>query len=60
MVTKYCYIGKITDKSICRLYIKKTIGNNWLRNILVCQIESGQYERQAIVKKILNFEKLFL
>ena len=51
-------LDKITDKSIRRWYIEKIIENGWSRNVLVHQIESGLYERQAVVKKISNFEKL--
>ena len=39
-------------------YIKKTLENGWSRNVLVHQIESGLYERQAIAQKISNFESL--
>ena len=51
-------LDKITDKSIRRWYIEKIIENGWSRNVLVHHIESGLYERQAVVKKISNFEKL--
>ena len=37
-------------------YIKKTLENGWSYNVLVHQIESGLYERQAITQKISNFE----
>ena len=39
-------------------YIKKTLENGWSYNVLVHQIESGLYERQAISQKISNFESL--
>ena len=39
-------------------YIKKTLENGWSYNVLVHQIESGLYERQAIAQKISNFESL--
>lgn len=39
-------------------YIKKTLENGWSYNVLVHQIESGLYERQAISQKISNFERL--
>ena len=39
-------------------YIKKTLENGWSYNVLVHQIESGLYERQAIAQKISNFENL--
>jgi predicted nuclease of restriction endonuclease-like (RecB) superfamily len=38
-------------------YIKKTIENNWSSTILVHQIESGLYERQALSKKQTNFHR---
>ena len=37
-------------------YAQETIKNGWARNVLVHQIESGLYERQAIAEKISNFE----
>ncbi|MCF6174346.1 MAG: PDDEXK nuclease domain-containing protein [Victivallaceae bacterium] len=36
-------------------YVQKTIENNWSRNVLVHQIESGLYKRTG--KAITNFEK---
>lgn len=51
-------LDKIGDMSVRKWYIKKTIENGWSRNVLVHQIESGLYERQEVVKKILNFEQL--
>jgi predicted nuclease of restriction endonuclease-like (RecB) superfamily len=38
-----------------QFYILKTIENNWSRNVLVHQIESGLYKRQG--KAITNFPK---
>lgn len=37
-------------------YAQESIKNGWSRNVLVHQIESGLYERQAIAEKISNFE----
>lgn len=37
-------------------YIKETIQNGWSRNVLVHQIESDLYKRQALVKKTTNFD----
>ena len=51
-------LDKISDVSIRKWYIEKIIENGWSRNVLVHQIESGLYERQAIAHKISNFEKL--
>ena len=51
-------LDKISDVSIRKWYVEKIIENGWSRNVLVHQIESGLYERQAIAHKISNFEKL--
>ena len=51
-------LDKVTDDIEREWYIKKTIENNWSRNVLVHQIESKLYERQALVSKVSNFEKL--
>ena len=51
-------LDKISDVSIRKWYIEKIIENGWSRNVLVHQIESGLYERQAIAHKISNFEIL--
>lgn len=51
-------MDKVKDVNKYIWYAKETIENGWSRNVLVHQIESGLYERQAIVKKISNFEKL--
>lgn len=37
-------------------YIKKTAENSWSHSVLVHQIESGLYERQALASKVSNFE----
>ena len=37
-------------------YAEKVIENGWSRNVLIHQIESGLYQRQAIASKITNFE----
>ena len=37
-------------------YIQKTPENGWSRNVLIHQIESGLYERQALAGKIANYE----
>ena len=51
-------LDKIADDTEREWYIKKVIENNWSRNVLVHQIESNLYERQALVNKVSNFEKL--
>lgn len=49
-------LDKIKDKDIRKWYVLKSIENSWSRNVLVHQIESNLYERQAIAEKINNFE----
>lgn len=51
-------LDKVADDAERKWYIQKIIENNWSRNVLVHQIESKLYERQALVSKISNFEKL--
>ena len=51
-------IEKVKDFEKREWYINKTIENGWSHSVLVHQIESGLYERQAIARKISNFEKL--
>ena len=51
-------IEKVKDAEKREWYINKTIENGWSHSVLVHQIESGLYERQAIAHKISNFEKL--
>lgn len=58
-ITWYHHIAlmdKVKDKSKAIWYAENTIKNGWSRNVLVHQIESGLYERQAIAEKISNFE----
>jgi predicted nuclease of restriction endonuclease-like (RecB) superfamily len=44
------------DDDLQRLwYVEKAIENGWTRNVLVHQIESDLYQRQAISEKINNF-----
>ena len=49
-------MDKIHDIDKRLWYAKKIAENGWSRNVLVHQIESGLYERQATVDKISNFE----
>lgn len=49
-------MDKVKDDEIRRWYIHKTIENGWSHSVLIHQIESGLYERQAIAGKITNFE----
>ena len=49
-------MDKIKDKDERIWYINKTVENGWSHSVLVHQIESRLYERQAIAEKISNFE----
>ena len=51
-------LDKFSDFAVRKWYIEKTQENGWSRNVLVHQIESGLYERQAIAQKISNFKSL--
>lgn len=50
-------MDKVKNGEQRQWYIRKTIENGWSHSVLVHQIESGLYERQAISGKISNFEK---
>ena len=50
-------MDRFNDAKIRQWYIEKSIENGWSRNVLIHQIESGLYERQAIADKITNFEE---
>ncbi len=49
-------LDKVNDDTIRRWYVEKTLENGWTRNVLVHQIESDLYTRQALAKKVSNFE----
>lgn len=49
-------LDKVKDPDQQVWYIKKTAENGWSHNVLIHQIESGLYQRQAIAEKISNFE----
>ena len=49
-------LDKIQKNEERQWYIKKCTENGWSRNVLIHQIESGLYQRQAIAQKISNFE----
>lgn len=49
-------MDKVKDVDTRLWYARKIAENGWSRNVLVHQIESGLYERQATVDKISNFE----
>ncbi len=48
-------LDKVRDKGQREWYIRKTAENGWSKNVLVHQIESGLYERQALANKVTNF-----
>ena len=49
-------LDKVKDAEQRTWYIEKTAENGWSHSVLIHQIESGLYERQAMAKKISNFE----
>lgn len=51
-------MDKVKGQEASLWYAKESVKNGWSRNVLVHQIESGLYERQAIAQKISNFESL--
>lgn len=50
-------LDKVKEFSKREWYIRKTCENGWSHSVLIHQIESGLYERQATVDKISNFER---
>lgn len=50
-------MDKVKDIVKRKWYINKTIENGWSHSILIHQIESCLYERQAVSEKISNFEE---
>jgi predicted nuclease of restriction endonuclease-like (RecB) superfamily len=50
-------MDKISDTSTFLWYAAKTLENGWSRNILLHQIETNLYERQALASKTANFER---
>jgi predicted nuclease of restriction endonuclease-like (RecB) superfamily len=50
-------MDKISDTDIYIWYVQKTIEHGWSRNILLHQIETKLYERQAIAEKSTNFKR---
>ena len=51
-------MDKVKDKDISLWYANESVKNGWSRNVLVHQIESKLYERQALAQKISNFESI--
>ena len=50
-------MDKVSNFEERNWYIEACHQNGWSRNVLVHQIESGLYQRQALTKKISNFEQ---
>lgn len=49
-------LDKVPDDEERKWYIGACIKNGWSRNVLLHQIESGLYQRQAVAEKVNNFE----
>lgn len=49
-------MDKVSDEAARQWYLVQCRENGWSRNVLVHQIESGLYERQALAPKVSNFE----
>lgn len=49
-------LDKISDPEERIWYVEHCRINGWSRNVLVHQIESGLYQRQALAEKVSNFE----
>ncbi len=48
-------MDKVKNADAYRWYAEQSAQNGWSRNVLVHQIESGLYERQALSGKVNNF-----
>ena len=48
-------MDKVKNANAYRWYAEQSAQNGWSRNVLVHQIESGLYERQALSGKVNNF-----
>jgi predicted nuclease of restriction endonuclease-like (RecB) superfamily len=51
-------MDKVKEPEKRKWYIEKTIQNGWSHNVLMHQIESCLYERQAVANKVSNFNEL--
>ena len=49
-------MDKVSDEAARQWYLEQCRENGWSRNVLIHQIESGLYERQALTPKVSNFE----
>jgi predicted nuclease of restriction endonuclease-like (RecB) superfamily len=50
-------LEKIKDRGVALWYVRKTLENNWSRNVLAHQIDSGLFERQGAKIGIDNFSE---
>ena len=50
-------LDKITDTEQRRWHAESCPKNDWSRNVLIHQIESGLYERQVLNSKVSNFKQ---
>lgn len=50
-------LDKVKNPDIRKWYMEKAIENGWSHSVLIHQIESNLYERQAIADKVSNFER---
>jgi len=50
-------MDKVSDESAYLWYASRTLENGWSRNVLLHQIETKLYERQALSDKTENFER---
>lgn len=48
-------MDKVKDMDAYLWYAEQAARNGWSRNVLVHQVESGLYERQALAPKVSNF-----
>ena len=49
-------MDKIKEPTAHIWYAEQAAKTGWSRNVLVHQIESGLYQRQALAEKVSNFE----
>ena len=50
-------LDKLSDVDERNWYINSCLQNGWSRNVLIHQIESRLYQRQALAEKVSNFER---
>ena len=50
-------LEKIKDRGVALWYVRKTLENNWSRNVLALQIDSRLFERQGAKTGIDNFSE---